>query len=86
VSAADTCTGLPGFVHQPVMCSCGDEFGATLLSELVGDVGMHGVLLKTCSARNGSLVASADTHIRADHGSHHGIEHAHRSGFRPQAE
>jgi hypothetical protein len=86
MSAADTCVGRLGFAHQPVVCSRCDELGVTVLSELVGDVGMHGVLLKTCSARNCSLVALADTHIRADHGSQHGIEYAHRSVFRPQAE
>jgi hypothetical protein len=32
-------------VDQPLVCGLGDELGATLVSEVVGDVRMHGVLL-----------------------------------------
>jgi hypothetical protein len=46
--------GLFGLVDQPLVGDRGDEFGVTLVSQVVGDVWMHGVLLGMSS---GSLLA-----------------------------
>jgi hypothetical protein len=45
----------------------GDELGATMVRQLVGDVGMHGVLLEVSLVFECSLVSPRRKHIRADH-------------------
>lgn len=53
---------LLGVVDQPLVRGLGNELGVPLASQLVGDVGMHGVLLGCLPALGLSLVSPQKTH------------------------
>jgi hypothetical protein len=46
--AASPAAGLLGLPSEPLVRGLGDELGATMVRQLVSDVGMHGVLLEVC--------------------------------------
>jgi tetrahydromethanopterin S-methyltransferase subunit D len=51
-AVGETGAGLLGLVDQSLMGDRSDEFGVTLVSQSVGDVWMHGVLLGMSSVRH----------------------------------
>jgi hypothetical protein len=65
--AASPAASLPGRPNEPLVRGLGDELGATMVRQLVGDVGMHGVLLEVSLVLECSLVSPRRKHIRADH-------------------
>jgi hypothetical protein len=68
--------GVLGLIDQPLLGDRGDEFGVTLVKQLVGDVWMHGVLLGGLAwptqVRDGSIdrwdLSSNDRWTRLLHG------------------
>jgi hypothetical protein len=65
--AASPAAGLLGLPSEPLVRGLGDELGATMVRQLVSDVGMHGVLLEVSLVLECSLVSPRRKHIRADH-------------------
>ena len=65
--AASPAASLLGLPKEPLVRGLGDELCVTMVRQLVGDVGMHGVLLEVSPVVEFSLVSPRRKHIRADH-------------------